>query len=187
LISTADFRKGLTIELEGDVFSIVDFQHVKPGKGGAFVRTKLRNVRTGNVFDRTFRAGERMERAMLERRQMQFLYSQGDDYVFMDQETYDQQTLRAEQLGDTVKWLKDGLEVGILTHEGRLIGVELPDQVELVVSETDPGLRGDTASGGSKPAKVETGAMVQVPLFINEGDVIRVDTRSGLYLERVSG
>lgn len=187
MISTADFRKGLTIELEGDVFSIVDFQHVKPGKGGAFVRTKLRNVRTGNVFDRTFRAGERMERAMLERRQMQFLYSQGDDYVFMDQETYDQQTLRAEQLGDTVKWLKDGLEVGILTHEGRLIGVELPDQVELVVSETDPGLRGDTASGGSKPAKVETGAMVQVPLFINEGDVIRVDTRSGLYLERVSG
>lgn len=187
MISTADFRKGLTVELDGEVFSIIDFQHVKPGKGGAFVRTKLRNVRTGNVFDRTFRAGERMERAILERKQMQYLYSQGDDYVFMDTETYDQVTLTADQLGEATKWLKDNLEVALLTHEGRLIGVELPDSVELRVIQTDPGLRGDTASGGSKPATLETGAVVQVPLFINEGDVLRVDTRSGLYLERVSG
>jgi len=187
VISTADFRKGLTVELDGEVFSIIDFQHVKPGKGGAFVRTKLRNVRTGNVFDRTFRAGERMERAILERKQMQYLYSQGDDYVFMDTETYDQVTLTADQLGEATKWLKDNLEVALLTHEGRLIGVELPDSVELRVIQTDPGLRGDTASGGSKPATLETGAVVQVPLFINEGDVLRVDTRSGLYLERVSG
>ncbi len=185
MISTADFRKGLTIELDGEVFSIIDFQHVKPGKGGAFVRTKLRNVRTGNVFDRTFRAGERMERALLERKQMQFLYAQDDDYVFMDTETYDQVTLAARDLGDATKWLKDNLEVSILTHEGRLMGVELPDSVEFRVTQTDPAFKGDTVSG-TKPATIETGAVVQVPFFIEEGDTIRVDTRSGLYLERVS-
>lgn len=187
MISTADFRKGLTIALDDEVFSIIDFQHVKPGKGGAFVRTKLRNVRTGNVFDRTFRAGERMERAILERKQMQFLYPQDDEFVFMDMETYDQVTLSARDLGESAKWLKDALEVNILTHEGRLIGVELPDSVDLVVTATGPAFRGDTVSGGTKPATMETGAVVQVPLFIAEGDVIRVDTRSGLYLERVSG
>jgi len=165
----------------------VDFQHVKPGKGGAFVRTKLRNMRSGNVFDRTFRAGERMEMAHVERRPMQYLYRSGSDYVVMDLETYDQMTLGEQQFGDGVRYLKEGLEVAVVMHEGRVIGVELPDTVELQVTQTDPGLRGDTASGGSKPATLETGAVVDVPLFINSGDAIRVDTRSGEYLGRVAG
>lgn len=165
----------------------MDFQHVKPGKGGAFVRTKLRNMRSGNVFDRTFRAGERMEMAHVERRPMQYLYRSGSDYVVMDLETYDQMTLGEQQFGDGVRYLKEGLEVAVVMHEGRVIGVELPDTVELQVTQTDPGLRGDTASGGSKPATLETGAVVDVPLFINSGDAIRVDTRSGEYLGRVAG
>lgn len=187
MISTADFRNGLTVELDGEVYSIIEFQHVKPGKGGAFVRTKLRALRTGSVTDRTFRAGERMEQAYLERRTMQYLYRSGDDYVFMDTETYDQSNLSADQLGDKAQYLKDGIELAVVSHDGRLLGVELPDSVELAVTQTDPGLRGDTASGGSKPATLETGAVVQVPLFINEGDVLRVDTRSHQYLERVTG
>jgi len=187
VISTADFRNGLTVELDGEVYSIIEFQHVKPGKGGAFVRTKLRALRTGSVTDRTFRAGERMEQAYLERRTMQYLYRSGDDYVFMDTETYDQSNLSADQLGDKAQYLKDGIELAVVSHDGRLLGVELPDSVELAVTQTDPGLRGDTASGGSKPATLETGAVVQVPLFINEGDVLRVDTRSHQYLERVTG
>jgi len=187
MISTADFKRGLTIEVEGEVFQIVDFQHVKPGKGGAFVRTKLRNVRTGNVFDRTFRAGERMEAAHVERRPMQFLYRSGDDYVLMDLDTYDQMTLAPEQIGDGVKYLKEGLGVAVVMHASRIIGVELPDAVELQIVDTDPGLRGDTASGGSKPATLETGVVVDVPLFLNPGDVVRVDTRSDQYLGRVSG
>ncbi|UCH33272.1 MAG: elongation factor P [Armatimonadota bacterium] len=186
MISTADFKRGLTIELEGEVFQIVEFQHVKPGKGGAFVRTKLRNIRSGNVFDRTFRAGERMEMAHVERKPMQYLYRVATDYVLMDLDTYDQITLGADEFGDGAKYLKEGLEVSVVMHNSRLIGVELPDTVELEIAETDPGLRGDTASGGSKPAKVETGAVVDVPLFINTGDVIRVDTRSGEYVARVS-
>ena len=185
-ISTADFRTGLTIEINGEVFYLVEFQHVKPGKGGAFVRTKLRNVRTGNVFERTFRAGERFERAILERKELQFLYRAGDDYLFMDTESFDQVAIPAKELGDSVDYLKEGLIVSAVTHDDRRIGIELPNSVELRVAETDPGLRGDTASGGSKPAKLESGAVVQVPLFLNEGDVIRVDTRSGQYLERVS-
>ena len=187
MISTADFKRGLTIEVEGEVFQIVDFQHVKPGKGGAFVRTKLRNVRTGNVFDRTFRAGERMEAAHVERRPMQFLYRSSDDYVLMDLDTYDQMTLAPEQIGDGVKYLKEGLGVAVVMHASRIIGVELPDAVELQIVDTDPGLRGDTASGGSKPATLETGVVVDVPLFLNPGDVVRVDTRSDQYLGRVSG
>jgi len=186
MISTADFKRGLTIELDGEVFQLVDFQHVKPGKGGAFVRTKLRNVRTGNVFDRTFRAGERMELAHVERRPMQYLYRAGADYVLMDSETYEQTTLMPQQIGDGVKYLKEGLEVAVVMHGDRIIGVELPDVVELEVAHTDPGLRGDTASGGSKPATLETGTVVDVPLFLNQGDVIRVDTRSHSYLGRVS-
>jgi elongation factor P len=185
MISTADFKKGLTIELDGDVFLILDFQHVKPGKGGAFVRTKLRNVRSGNVFDRTFRAGERMEEAFVERRAMQYLYGTGDERVFMDMESFDQMSLTAGQLGDAADYLKENASVNIVMHNGSVIGVELPDSVELKVTQTDPGLRGDTATGGTKPATLETGATVQVPLFVNEGDVIRVDTRSGEYLERV--
>ena len=186
MISTADFKRGLTIELDGEVFQIVEFQHVKPGKGGAFVRTKLRNLRTGSVFDRTFRAGERMEAARIERKPMQYLYRGGSDYVLMDLETYDQISLGAGLFGDAVKYLKEGLEVSVIMHEDRVMGVELPDTVDVQVTQTDPGLRGDTASGGSKPALVETGAVVDVPLFIDNGDIIRVDTRSGEYVSRVS-
>lgn len=186
-ISTADFRTGLTIETGGDLYSIIGFQHVKPGKGGAFVRTKLRNLRTGAVTDKTFRAGERMEQAMIQRRPMQFLYRAGEDLVFMDMETFDQTTLSVGQVGDGAGYLKPDLEVMVMMYEDELLGVDLPHSVDLAVTKTDPGLRGDTATGGSKPATLESGAVVTVPLFINEGDVIRVDTRSGKYLERMSG
>jgi elongation factor P len=185
LISTADFRKGLTIELEGEIFQILDFQHVKPGKGQAFVRTKLRNAITGNVFDRTFKAGEHVQDAYLERRPVQFLYSTGDELVFMDTETFDQTSVPGDEIAEARNYLKQGLEVQFVVHNGRRIGIELPDTVGLKVAQTDPGLRGDTASGGSKPATLETGTVVQVPLFINEGDVVRVDTRTGIYVERI--
>lgn len=185
MASTADFKNGLTIELDGDVFQIVEFQHVKPGKGGAFVRTRLRNMRTGSVVDRTFRAGERIEVARIERRPLQYLYQAGDDYVFMDNETFDQMNLSGAQIGPQVKFLKDNLEVLVVMYEDRILGVDLPDTIEARVVQTDPGLKGDTASGGSKPATIETGATVTVPLFINEGDLIRVDTRSEKYIERV--
>jgi len=184
LISTADFRNGLSIIVDGEIFIIIEFQHVKPGKGGAFVRTKLRNLRTGNVFDRTFRAGEKMEQAILDKREMQYLYQDGDHYYFMDNESYDQISLTADQLGEGVKYLKDNQPVAVVMHQGQVIGAELPASVELKVASTDPGLKGDTASGGSKPATVETGAVVRVPLVIDPGDVIRVDTRTGEYLER---
>ena len=185
-ISTADFRTGLTIETGGEIYSIIGFQHVKPGKGGAFVRTKLRNLRTGAVIDNTFRAGERMEQALIERRTLQFLYRAGDDYTFMDLETFDQPTLSKDVVGESVAYLKPDSEVTVMKYGDEILGVELPHTIELTVTKTDPGLRGDTATGGSKPATMETGAVVNVPLFVNEGDVIRVDTRSGKYLERVS-
>lgn len=185
-ISTADFRTGLTIETGGEIYSIIGFQHVKPGKGGAFVRTKLRNLRTGAVVENTFRAGERMEQAMIERRTLQFLYRAGDDYTFMDLETFDQPTLGKDVVGESVAYLKPDSEVTVMKYGDEILGVELPHTIELTVTKTDPGLRGDTATGGSKPATMETGAVVNVPLFVNEGDVIRVDTRSGKYLERVS-
>ena len=185
-ISTADFRTGLTIETDGDIFQIVEFQHVKPGKGGAFVRTKLRNLRTGSVTDKTFRAGERMEQAIIDRRSMQFLYRSGDEYTFMDMETFDQITLPSQNIGDGAAYLKADMEVSVIRYEDELLGVELPNTVDLAVSQTDPGLRGDTATGGSKPATLETGAIVNVPLFINEGDILRVDTRTGQYVQRVS-
>jgi len=185
-ISTADFRTGLTIETDGDIFQIIEFQHVKPGKGGAFVRTKLRNLRTGSVTDKTFRAGERMEQAMIERRTMQFLYRASDEYTFMDMETFDQTSLPQENIGDGAAYLKPDMEVSVVRYEDELLGVEIPNTVDLAVSETDPGLRGDTATGGTKPATLESGAVVNVPLFINEGDVIRVDTRTGQYVQRVS-
>ncbi|MHB0938248.1 MAG: elongation factor P [Armatimonadota bacterium] len=189
MASTADFKNGLTIELDGDVYQIVEFQHVKPGKGGAFVRTKLRNLRVGSVIDKTFRAGERIEVARVERRPLQFLYKAGDDFVFMDNETFDQTTLEGDQIGPQAKYLMDNLEVTIATHEGTVLGVDLPDTIEVRVKQTDPGLKGDTASGGSKPATLDTveDAVVTVPLFINEGDMIRVDTRSEKYIERVKG
>ena len=185
-ISTADFRTGLTIETGGELYSIIEFQHVKPGKGGAFVRTRLRNLRTGAVTDKTFRAGERMEQAAVRRRPMQFLYRASDDYTFMDIETFDQITLESNIIGEGARYLKPDAEVSVIMYEEEILAVEAPNTVDLGVAKTDPGLRGNTATGGSKPATLETGAVVNVPLFINEGDVIRVDTRTGEYVQRVS-
>lgn len=184
MISTNDLRTGVTIELEGDIYSVVEFLHVKPGKGAAFVRTKLKNVRTGAVLERTFRAGEKLNRAHLDRREMQYLYSDGDSYVFMDNNTYEQVSLPADQVGDALKFLKENMVLNIVSYEGNTIGIELPHTVELKVIHTTPGVKGDTAAGGTKPATLESGVVVQVPLFVNEGDVIRVDTRTGEYLER---
>ena len=185
MASTSDFKNGLTILLDGDVFSIIESQHVKPGKGGAFVRTKLRKLATGQVIEKTYRAGESIEIARVERKTLQFLYHTGDDYVFMDNETFDQVTLEADQIGAQVKFLKDNSDVMIISHDEKVLGVELPDTIEVLVTQTDPGLKGDTASGGSKPATIETGAVVTVPLFVNEGERIRVDTRTEKYIERV--
>ena len=185
MISTNEFKTGLTIELEGDVWSVVEFQHVKPGKGSAFVRSKLKNVKSGAVIERTFRAGEKVHRGRLDHRQMQYLYQDGENYMVMDTETYDQISLTPEQMQGTLKWLKENMNLAVVFFQGEPISVEPPNFVELEVIETDPGIRGDTASGGGKPAKVETGAMVNVPLFINVGDRIRIDTRSGNYMERV--
>jgi elongation factor P len=184
LIDTSNFRNGLSIVLDGQIYQIVEFQHVKPGKGGAFVRTRLKNVHTGSVLEKTFRAGERMEQAILERKPMSFLYRQGDEYVFMDMDSFDQVPLTVSLLGNKVKYLKENTEAEMLVHNERVIGVEIPLFMELEVVETDPGLRGDTASGGSKPATLETGAVVHVPLFINVGDRVKVDTRTDSYLER---
>jgi len=175
----------MTIELDGTLFQIVEFQHVKPGKGGAFVRTKLRNFKTGGVVDKTFRAGEKVEQAMVNRRSMQYLYNDGSDYVFMDTETYEQISLPASFLQDETKFMKENMNVLIAMHEGQALGIELPTAVELEVTHTEPGVKGDTASGGTKPATLETGAVVQVPLFINVGDMIKVDTRTGDYITRV--
>jgi len=185
LISTNDLRTGITIEIDGEVYMVVDFQHVKPGKGAAFVRTKIKNVKTGQVFERNFRAGEKLNRAIVERKTMQYLYSEGDVYYFMDTQTYEQIPLSKDQLGDAINYLKENLEVLVMFYEGVSIGVELPTFVELEVTHTEPGFKGDTATGGSKPATLETGLTIQVPLFINIGDVIRVDTRTGEYLSRV--
>lgn len=185
MISTNDLRTGVTIEIDGEIFTVVDFQHVKPGKGAAFVRTKIKNIKTGQVFEKTFRAGEKLNRAIIERKNMQYLYSSGDTYYFMDTETFEQIPVAEEILGDSTKYLKDNMEVVILFYEGIAIGIELPTFVELEVTETEPGFKGDTATGGDKPATLETGAVVQVPLFINKGDIIKVDTRTGEYLSRV--
>lgn len=185
MISSNDLRTGVTIEVDGDVYSVVEFLHVKPGKGAAFVRTKLKSLTTGAVIERTFRAGEKLTQARIEHRQMQYLYRDGDNYVFMDTETYEQMSLPSEQLGDKVKYLKEEMVITVLFYEGRTIGIEIPYFIELKVVETEPGLRGDTASGGSKPAKLETGAVVQVPLFVEVGDTIRIDTRTDTYIERV--
>ena len=183
--STADFRKGLKIELEGEPYIITDFLHVKPGKGGAFVRTKLKSLVTGNVIDRTFRSGEKVQTPALEEKNVQYLYHEGEAYHFMDNDTYEQFALPGTQLGADSKFLQENVEVKILFHNGKPIGVELPLFVELTIVQTEPGVKGDTASGGNKPATVETGAVIQVPLFLNGGDVIKVDTRTGEYIERV--
>ncbi len=184
MISSSDFRTGATIEIDNNVWQIVDFQHVKPGKGAAFVRTKMKNVRTGAVVERTFNPGEKFPKAHVDRREMQFLYESDGNYNFMDNETYEQSELTSEQLGDAVKYLKENMNISIMFFQGTIIGVELPVAVELTVVETDPGIRGDTATGGTKPAKMESGCVVRVPLFINIGDVLRIDTRTGEYLER---
>ncbi|HHY16010.1 MAG TPA: elongation factor P [Firmicutes bacterium] len=184
MISVNDFRTGVTIELEGDIYSVVDFLHVKPGKGAAFVRSKLRNVRSGAVLERTFRAGERVARAHIELRQMQYLYSTGDEYFFMDTETYDQLSLNVQDLGDAPKYLLENMTIGIQFYENQAVGVDLPSAVVLEVTETEPGFRGDTAQGATKPAVLQTGISVQVPLFVEQGEKIRVDTRTGEYLSR---
>lgn len=184
MISSNDFRTGLTIEVDGDIFLVVDFQHVKPGKGAAFVRSKLKNIRTGAIVERTFNAGEKLPKAHIERRQMQYLYPEGDNYVFMDTDTYEQIILNKENIGAGLKYLKDNMNIYVLFYQEQSFGVELPNSVELKVVETEPGIRGDTATGATKSATLETGAVVQVPLFINVGDVLLIDTRSGDYIKR---
>lgn len=184
MISSNDFRPGVTIVLDGAVWRVVEFLHVKPGKGSAFVRTKLKNAQTGSVVERTFRAGETVPQANLEKSTMQHTYKEGDDYVFMDMETYEESRLSANQIGDRVKYLKDGMEVNVVRWNDDVLDVELPNSVVLEIVQTDPGLRGDTATGGTKPAIVETGASVMVPLFITTGERIRIDTRNDTYLGR---
>ncbi len=184
MISTNDFHTGLTIEFEGDIFTVVEFQHVKPGKGSAFVRSKLKNIRTGAVLDRTFRAGEKLPRAHLERKEMEYLYRSGDSFHLMDLESYEQIALSEEEMGETISYLKENGKMIVLMHGDSIVGLELPHTVELKVVETEPGFKGDTASGGTKPATLETGLVVNVPLFINTDDLLRVDTRTGEYIER---
>jgi elongation factor P len=185
MYSTAEFRKGLKIEIEGKPYLIVDFQHVKPGKGGAFVRTKLKNMINGRVTDQTFRSGEKVGRPDMEEKEMQYLYREGDNFVFMDNVTYDQIYLSKDQIGDQVQFLQENITIKLLYFNKEPLGLELPNFVELAVTATEPGFKGDTATGGNKPATLETGAVIQVPLFISEGDRIRVDTRTGNYMERV--
>lgn len=184
MISTADFKNGMTIELEGKLYEIIYFQHVKPGKGGAFVRTKLKGLQGEHLLDRTFRAGEKMNRVILEEKEMQYLYREDNLFYFMNLADYEQSAIRGEQLGKGAQFLKENIVVTVFMHQGILTGVKLPLFVELKVTGTEPGVRGNTASGGSKPATLETGVVIQVPLFINNGDLVRVDTRTGKYVER---
>ncbi len=185
MYSTPDFRKNLKIEINGEPFVIVDFLHVKPGKGGAFVRTTLKSLITGNVLERTFRSGEKVDKPDLEEKIMQYLYQSEGQYHFMDSETYDQSFMTEDQLGESRNYLQENVEVTVLFHNGKPIGVEVPIFVELRVVATEPGVKGDTAGGATKPATLETGMTVQVPLFVNEGDVLKIDTRTGKYIERV--
>ena len=184
MISTSEFKTGITIEYEGAIYTVIEFQHVKPGKGAAFVRSKLKNLRTGSIVDKTFRAGEKMGRAHLERKEMEYLYRDGDSFHLMDVETYEQIALSADQVGEGIKYLKENDHLQILMHGEEIIGVDVPLTVVLEIAETEPGIKGDTASGASKQAVTETGLTVQVPLFINSGDKIKIDTRSGAYIER---
>jgi len=184
-ISSNEFKNGITIEVDKELYTIIEFLHVKPGKGAAFVRTKLKNLKTGAVIEKTFKAGEKVNQAIIEHRPMQYIYNTGTDYVFMDKESYDQVSIPAELLGENINFLKDGIEVIALYHEGTCVGVDFPFFVELEVTKTEPGLKGDTVSGALKPATLETGAVIQVPLFIKEGDIVQIDTRTGKYLKRV--
>ena len=185
MISAGDFRNGITIELDNNVYQIIEFQHVKPGKGAAFVRTKLKNVKSGGVIEKTFRPTEKCPQARIDRKDMQYLYSDGDLFNFMDMENYEQIALNADAIGDTLKFVKENEMVKVCSHNGSVFAIEPPLFVELEVTETEPGFKGDTATGASKPAVVETGATVYVPLFVNQGDVIKIDTRTGEYLSRV--
>lgn len=185
MISTNDFRSGVVVQLDGDLYAVVQSQHVKRGRGSAYVRAKVRNLKTGAITERTFNAGERVPLVYLERKTMQYLYHQGGQYIVMDSETYEQLSFGADLLGDAVSYLRDNAGVTVVFYEDRPIAVELPNAVELAVVETSPSLKGDTVSGSSKPATLETGLSVQVPFFVNVGDRIRVDTRTGEYLERV--
>ncbi len=185
MYSTAEFKKGLKIELDGTPYVMVDFQHVKPGKGGAFVRTKLKNLLSGRVLDQTFRSGERVKKPDLMEREMQYLYREGDRYCMMDNESYEQIMLTEAQVGETRLYLIENLDLKVLFFNKEPVGVELPNFVELAVAQTEPGFKGDTAAGGTKPAVLESGANIQVPLFINAGDRVKVDSRTGGYIERV--
>ena len=184
MISAGDFRNGITFEMDGSVMQVIEFQHVKPGKGAAFVRTKLKNVITGATVEQTFRPTDKMPKAHIERKDMQYSYNDGDLFYFMDQETFDMLPLNSEQLGDALKFVKENDVVRILSYKGNVFGVEPPNFVELTVTATEPGVKGNTATGATKPATLETGATINVPLFVNEGDVIRIDTRTGEYMER---
>lgn len=184
MISTNDFRTGVTIELDGDPWQIIDFQHVKPGKGSPFVRAKMKNLRSGNVREDTFRAGEKVPKALVETKEMQYLYASGDEHTFMDMQTYDQINLSTKQIEDELKFLLENMKVHIVEYKGEMLGINLPNTVELEVTETEPGIRGDTATGGSKPAKLQTGHTVSVPFFINVGDKLIIDTRTGHYVSR---
>ena len=185
MVSAGDFRNGVTFEEDGNVLQVVEFQHVKPGKGAAFVRTKLKNIKSGGVVEKTFRPTEKCPQARIDRKDMQYLYSDGDLYNFMDVETYEQIALNAETIGDSLKFVKENEMCKVCSHNGNVFAVEPPLFVELEITETEPGFKGDTATGASKPAIVETGAQVSVPLFVNQGDKIKIDTRTGEYLSRV--
>ena len=184
MVTAGDFKKGLTVEWDGGIWTIVDFQHVKPGKGAAFVRTKIKNIITGAVVERSFNPTDKMPKAIIETKVMQYLYNDGSLYYFMDTETFEQEPIDESKLGDNFKFVKENMEVKVLSYKGNVFGVEPPFFVELEVTETDPGFKGDTATNATKPATLETGAEIRVPLFINQGDMIRVDTRTGEYMER---
>ena len=184
MISVNEFKNGLTIEVDGELWRVVEFQHVKPGKGSAFVRSKLKNLRTGAVQEKTFRAGEKVNQAQIDRKKMQYLYADGDNYVFMDTNTYEQLELPGSQIEEELKYMKENMVVSIIMFGTETLGVELPDTVDLEVKETEPGIKGDTSSGGSKPATMETGLVVQVPFFVSEGDVLTINTSDGTYISR---
>lgn len=185
-VSTSDFKNGLKINLDGSPYVIIYFQHVKPGKGGAFVRTKIKNLLNGKTVDKTFRAGEKVTEAEIEERVMQYLYNDGEDCIFMDSKNFDQIPITDEVIGDNSKFLLENAEVSVLFYKGNPVNIDLPSFVELVISQSDPGVKGDTSSGATKPATLETGAVIQVPLFLKEGEKVRVDTRTGEYVERVN-
>lgn len=186
MISVNQFKNGLTIKVNNELWRIVEFQHVKPGKGSAFVRSKLKNLKTGAVQEKTFRSTEKVEQAQIDNKKMQYLYMDGDNYVFMDTTSYEQVTIPGEEVESVKDYLKDNMEVSIMMHDGQILGVDVPNTVDLTVSDTEPGIRGDTSSGGSKPATMETGLVVQVPFFINKGDVLTINTGDGTYISRAN-